>query len=748
MRRRLLGSSSDLVNGLLRPKSRNSSISSNLNLTDKNGDSQSYATFLCISIVQARDLVAGDWNGYSDPYFVVTCGSRTYKSKTIKKTLAPIWNERLDFGFDSDEIPPISIKVYDWDRNGKDDFLGELSYTVEDKDYGQYPPFKWFNLQNCKTGEIQLQVAAYKQSVDKADKLKLESTRWLGLTTLTILNMVQLLIAPVLGKVQIPSGMYRTENSQQLRFWVNDTDEKRIIRYSVFDGEILLGRGYMALQEFLSLEGTDTRVSVSIHEEDKRLSDKFANTIKCTGREAVAIDTMTDITSMKDPDNNDQTTNKSPSPERVLVHHCEMESTGRIVGHVDVTVNYMSRSNVERWFFKRLLSEFDTNNDGALDAAEVKVAFDTIDHPLSLLEAESLFKRMDLDGNGVLEESELVQYLCSAEFQSRPFSYSMLAFLTSGQLGLESLISDTYCTVETFKPYEGAQGLSAVVDGEKQVIGLLMCLDRETGLIVEEFIPKYIKLALNLMYDVSFVKGLTSLKAINRVLVSMSQKEGNRMNSPASKKKIVEFIEQHKLNVNEILEPVDSFPHFNAFFYRKLKPSARPIACPDNSSILVSPADCRLMVFETIMDATKIWIKGSAFTIDNLFGEAAADIASKFYGGSLVIARLSPQDYHRFHSPVTGKLSRRTAIGGELYTVNPVAIRQPLNVYTENKRELCEIETDDFGLIVMIHVGATMVGSINITATDGSMIKKGDEHGYFAFGGSTVLLLFQPGTVK
>jgi len=119
-----------------------------------------------------------------------------------------------------------------------------------------------------------------------------------------------------------------------------------------------------------------------------------------------------------------------------------------------------------------------------------------------------------------------------------------------------------------------------------------------------------------------------------------------------------------------------------------------------------------------------------------------------------VIARLAPQDYHRFHCPVSGTITKITPIQGALYTVNPIAINQPINVYTENKRCVIEIDTGDrFGTVVMVPVGATMVGSYRLFERDGVELEEGAEvergqvGGEFRFGGSTVLLLFGKDTV-
>jgi phosphatidylserine decarboxylase len=114
---------------------------------------------------------------------------------------------------------------------------------------------------------------------------------------------------------------------------------------------------------------------------------------------------------------------------------------------------------------------------------------------------------------------------------------------------------------------------------------------------------------------------------------------------------------------------------FNEFFYRKLKPDARPCTAPDNSFIAVSPADCRSVVFNKIEKAQEIWVKGRDFTMQRLLGSAYPDEAAKFEGGALGIFRLAPQDYHRFHVPVDGVMGEPKAIEGQYYTVNPMAIR-------------------------------------------------------------------------
>lgn len=98
--------------------------------------------------------------------------------------------------------------------------------------------------------------------------------------------------------------------------------------------------------------------------------------------------------------------------------------------------------------------------------------------------------------------------------------------------------------------------------------------------------------------------------------------------------------------------------------------STRPVESPEDPCRLVSAADCRLMTFATVNEATRLWIKGREFTVARLLGESYRGHADKYAGGALAIFRLAPQDYHRFHSPVDGTIGPMTYISGEYYTVN------------------------------------------------------------------------------
>lgn len=186
--------------------------------------------------------------------------------------------------------------------------------------------------------------------------------------------------------------------------------------------------------------------------------------------------------------------------------------------------------------------------------------------------------------------------------------------------------------------------------------------------------------------------------------------------------------------MSEVLKPVDQFKNFNEFFYRALKPNARPCSAPDNPHIITSPADCRSVVFNKMSDAQIIWVKGRGFSMESLFGDAYPQDAKRFVGGALGIFRLAPQDYHRFHIPVDGIMGKPRQIDGEYYTVNPMAIRSALDVYGENIRVLVPIDSAKHGRVMVVCVGAMMVGSTVITRKQGESVSRAEELGYFKFG--------------
>jgi len=215
----------------------------------------------------------------------------------------------------------------------------------------------------------------------------------------------------------------------------------------------------------------------------------------------------------------------------------------------------------------------------------------------------------------------------------------------------------------------------------------------------------------------------------------VSSMYGNMMDRTTSAKKIHPFIEEFDIDMS--IAQKQEFVNFNDFFTRKLKDYARPI--DTSSTIVVSPADGKILAYANISNSDFI-IKGYRFDVSSFLDNPV--LAQKYNDGALLIIRLAPVDYHRFHFPVGGNISPNKKIDGDYYSVNPYALRKKAEIFCLNKREYNIISNPLFGDVVMAEVGATMVGSIEQTYK-GSYVNKGEEKGYFIFGGSTVVLLFE-----
>jgi phosphatidylserine decarboxylase len=210
---------------------------------------------------------------------------------------------------------------------------------------------------------------------------------------------------------------------------------------------------------------------------------------------------------------------------------------------------------------------------------------------------------------------------------------------------------------------------------------------------------------------------------------------GNMMDRSSSAKKIHPFIEDFDIDMS--VAQKQDFNNFNDFFTRKLKDAARPIDTSSNT--VVSPADGKILAYADISN-TDFIIKGYRFDVYSFLDNP--DLAQKYRDGALIIIRLAPMDYHRFHFPVSGSISSNNKIEGDYYSVNPFALRKKAEIFCLNKREYSILSNPLLGDVVMAEVGATMVGSIEQTFK-GSYVNKGEEKGYFKFGGSTIVLLFE-----
>lgn len=264
-------------------------------------------------------------------------------------------------------------------------------------------------------------------------------------------------------------------------------------------------------------------------------------------------------------------------------------------------------------------------------------------------------------------------------------------------------------------------------------------IERKTGEIkIEKVLGEK---ALEFLYYNPFGKLLLNA-LVKRKFISTIY--GNKMNKAKSKEDIADFVKKMDINMDDYTRGIDEYKNFNDFFCRELKEGARKI--DERSEALVSPADGKILAFKDLKEKDKFFIKGSEFTLEEFFKDK--DLAKKYEGGSFVIVRLAPADYHRFHFPADGKIGETKKIEGYYYSVSTHAIKKNFRIFCENKREYAILETEKFGDIALIDVGATMVGSIIQTYTPNTDVKKGAEKGYFIFGGSTCILVFEKDKIE
>ena len=243
---------------------------------------------------------------------------------------------------------------------------------------------------------------------------------------------------------------------------------------------------------------------------------------------------------------------------------------------------------------------------------------------------------------------------------------------------------------------------------------------------------------IKFLYSNTFAKPILKLLVANSFLSSFY---GKLMNLKNSKNKIPKFVKDYDINLEE--SEKNEFNSFNDFFIRKLKPNARPI--DHNPHSITSPADGKILVYENIDNAQLFNIKGNNFNINKLLQNP--DHINKFQNCQMAIIRLAPTDYHRFHFIIPCYVLDTHEIRGYYYSVSPIAHLNLHEIFCQNKRTICEAHNDDIGTYLILEIGATMVGSIVQTYTSHTNINKGDEKGYFEFGGSTVILIFQKNSI-
>jgi phosphatidylserine decarboxylase len=234
---------------------------------------------------------------------------------------------------------------------------------------------------------------------------------------------------------------------------------------------------------------------------------------------------------------------------------------------------------------------------------------------------------------------------------------------------------------------------------------------------------------------------------IRQFILSM----GSYMDSTDSAKEIESFIKDKKNKIEEYITPASGFLTYNQFLARQVKPGARPVADRCNDDIIVAPTDSKYLGKWQLDDDATITVKGDTYSMNDLL--AGSSYFKKFKGGLFTHLYLSVNDYHRYHTPVGGKIVEVKNIPGRTWTneVKKLTGKEAVDdigFQFNQTRAYIIIKTSNIGYVAVAPIGMGFVSSVNITVDEGTTLAKGDEFGFFAYGGSDIIMLFEKDAVK
>ncbi|ORX46632.1 hypothetical protein BCR36DRAFT_372095 [Piromyces finnis] len=617
---------------------------------DTGDDSNNFRGLMMIEIINATNLprrgVLQDIRYNCDPYVIISFGKNTFRTRFIRHSLNPVWNETLYLHLkDEEENYSLKFSIYDYNIS-KNDLLGHVTLNVKNL------------VEECRK---------YNDYDNGDDNKDLEA-----------LNPCPLeVVKPIEFEKDYPDhNNYESNLKVRIKF-TPYRDLRRNFWFALaktYDSDSNLSINHIELQAMLDSIGS----TVS----DETIKLMFANV------------------------------NKNYLEDELTYSEMAKTLEKELIKHHDIVTKQQNEKMKNKW---------------------------------------NKFSRDQLRIGDILEEKIIQIYkcpICGVSFGKNRDELDVVSHISVcvnsdysqvDKFVMGGLITEAYTSRKWYSKVIKFVGYGQYSIGKNNANILVQ--DRESGLIIEEKMSAFVRLGIRLLYKSAGSDKATDAKLVKNLLATLSYRQGKIYDSPSSVKEILPFIKFHKLNTDEILDPLPSFKNFNEFFYRKLKPGARVLSLPDNPKCAVSMADCRFSCFQTIDSSKKLWIKGSNFSVASLLDD---EEMGKFYeNGSLTIFRLAPQDYHRFHLPVDGVLSEPKFITGTYYTVNPMAIRSRTDVYTENVRCVSYLDSEEFGKVAIVCIGAMMVGSIVLTSTPNVKL-----HRYFAFGGSTIVALFQEGSIE
>lgn len=257
--------------------------------------------------------------------------------------------------------------------------------------------------------------------------------------------------------------------------------------------------------------------------------------------------------------------------------------------------------------------------------------------------------------------------------------------------------------------------------------------DRNGNIYNEE---KEMEIFLDSIYSSALGRGC--MKVLSMPFISKAG--GILLNSKLSAGYAYAYAEKHGIDLFDYEDR--EYTSFNDFFTRRIKPGRRCIDRDEN--VLICPSDGKVSAYE-IAQSDMFVIKNSVYTVGSLLRDSK--LAKRYEGGTAIIIRLTPDDYHRYVYCADGIKSHDRHIKGSLHTVRPT-VNKYLPVFKENSRSYCMLRTEKFGDIIQMEIGAMMVGKITNVNTACAAVRKGEEKGYFEFGGSTIALLLEKDKVR
>ncbi|KAG9314770.1 hypothetical protein JVU11DRAFT_3853 [Chiua virens] len=603
-----------------------------------------------------KNMTRTGWD--MDPFVVISFGKKVFRTRIIRHSLNPTWDEKLLFHVRRYETAfKVQMSVLDWDKLSSNDHVGDARFDVSElvKDAPQPDPKTGLYDEDDRGShsmkEFHLPLVTVKETSAEVKPL---------LHFRSVSSLMSLRRASELNLAMIPRAKFQPYDALRQRFWAQflqqyDTDDTNALSHLEITSMLDSLGSTLSTQTidsfFLRFGKRPAEDELTISEAIMCLENELCRP-RSERRRLNTDDSFADSGSSPTPD--DETDSRPPSksflegldfggPPLSLMLNDESptensymlpsapegyptEQSQRPVTHVAEPLSTSCTTSILTSYRKFSLASSDSeevSSTGGLFGSSINE-----DHHFERvinIKNCPLCHRPRLNSKA---EMDIVTHLaiCASQDWAKVDRIVVGNFVTPSQ-AQRKWYTKVITKVSSGNYKLGANSANIIVQ------------NRLTGQLEEEKMQVYVRLGIRLLYKGA--RGRMEGARARRLLKSLSIKQGIKYDSPESTRNIQAFIDFHKLSVDEFLDPVDSFRTFNEFFYRKLKPGARPIDLPADPTRLVSAADCRLMAFETVTEATRLWIKGRDFTIGRLLGDSYHEDGDRYVGGALAIFRTS-----------------------------------------------------------------------------------------------------------